>query len=38
MTFAELDAKANRISQLFRSLGFEPGDHLAFFWRTASSS
>ncbi|MED5166468.1 MAG: AMP-binding protein, partial [Actinomycetota bacterium] len=30
MTFAELDAEANRISQLFRSLGIEPGDHVAF--------
>jgi acyl-CoA synthetase (AMP-forming)/AMP-acid ligase II len=30
MTFAELDAEANRISQLFRSLGIKPGDHVAF--------
>mgnify|MGYP001156738155 FL=1 len=30
MTFAELDAEANRIANLFRSLGLEPGDHMAF--------
>ncbi|MBJ30531.1 MAG: acyl-CoA synthetase [Acidimicrobiaceae bacterium] len=30
MTFAELDAEANRISRLFLSLGIQPGDHVAF--------
>ncbi len=30
MTFAELDAEANRIANLFRSLGLQPGDHMAF--------
>jgi long-chain acyl-CoA synthetase len=29
VTFAELDDRANRLSQLFRSLGLEPGDHVA---------
>ena len=29
-TFAELDAAANRLSNLFRSAGLEPGDHVAF--------
>ena len=28
-TFAELDAGANRLSQLFRSVGLQPGDHVA---------
>jgi acyl-CoA synthetase (AMP-forming)/AMP-acid ligase II len=28
-TFAELDAAANRLSRLFRSIGLEPGDHVA---------
>ena len=30
MTYAELDEEANRLSQLFRSLGLQPGDHVAF--------
>jgi long-chain acyl-CoA synthetase len=30
MTFAELDAAANRLSQLFYSAGLRPGDHVAF--------
>jgi acyl-CoA synthetase (AMP-forming)/AMP-acid ligase II len=30
MTYAELDAEANRLSQLFRAAGLQPGDHLAF--------
>ena len=29
-TFAELDAAANRLSNLFRSIGLQPGDHVAF--------
>ena len=28
-TYAELDAAANRLSQLFRAAGFQPGDHVA---------
>ncbi len=28
-TYAELDAAANRLSQLFRSAGLQPGDHVA---------
>ena len=30
MTYAELDDEANRLSQLFRSVGLQPGDHVAF--------
>ena len=30
MTFSELDAEANRIANLFASLGLAPGDHMAF--------
>ncbi|MDE0750459.1 MAG: AMP-binding protein, partial [Acidimicrobiales bacterium] len=30
MTFAELDAEANRISRVFHGLGIGPGDHVAF--------
>src|ERR687897_637567 len=30
ITYAELDAEANQVSQLFRSLGLRPGDHVAF--------
>ena len=30
MTFAELDAEANRISRLLQGLGIGPGDHVAF--------
>ena len=30
ITYAELDAEANRVSQLLRSLGLQPGDHVAF--------
>jgi acyl-CoA synthetase (AMP-forming)/AMP-acid ligase II len=30
VTYAQLDAEANRVSQLFRSLGLQPGDHVAF--------
>ena len=29
MTFAELDAEANRISRLLQGLGIGPGDHLS---------
>jgi long-chain acyl-CoA synthetase len=29
-TYGELDAEANRASHLFRSLGLQPGDHVAF--------
>ena len=29
LTYAELDERANRLSQLFRSLGLRPGDHVA---------
>lgn len=29
-TYAELDANANRLSRLFRSLGLQVGDHVAF--------
>src|SRR5262245_40922395 len=28
VTFAELDAGANRLAQLFAALGFETGDHI----------
>jgi long-chain acyl-CoA synthetase len=28
-TYAELDAEANRLSQLFRAAGLQPGDHIA---------
>jgi long-chain acyl-CoA synthetase len=30
VSYAELDAEANRLSQYFRSLGLQPGDHMAF--------
>jgi acyl-CoA synthetase (AMP-forming)/AMP-acid ligase II len=30
VTYRELDAEANRVSHLFRSLGLHPGDHVAF--------
>ncbi len=30
VTYAELHGRANRIAHLFRSLGLEPGDHVAF--------
>ncbi len=30
ITYRELDDEANRLSQLFRSLGLQPGDHVAF--------
>jgi acyl-CoA synthetase (AMP-forming)/AMP-acid ligase II len=30
VTYRQLDAEANRVSQLFRSLGLQPGDHVAF--------
>ena len=29
ITYAQLDERANRLSQLFRSLGLQPGDHVA---------
>jgi long-chain acyl-CoA synthetase len=29
-TYAELDAEANRVSRVLRSLGLQPGDHVAF--------
>ncbi|HEX4867333.1 MAG TPA: AMP-binding protein [Acidimicrobiales bacterium] len=30
ITYAELDAEANRLSRLFRAAGLQPGDHIAF--------
>ncbi|GJM38015.1 MAG: acyl-CoA synthetase [Acidimicrobiales bacterium] len=30
ITYAELDEEANRLSNVFRSMGLEPGDHVAF--------
>jgi long-chain acyl-CoA synthetase len=30
VTYRELDAEANQVSHLFRSLGLRPGDHVAF--------
>jgi acyl-CoA synthetase (AMP-forming)/AMP-acid ligase II len=30
ITYAELDAEANRLSQLLRAAGLRPGDHVAF--------
>jgi long-chain acyl-CoA synthetase len=30
VTYGELDAEANQVSRLFRSLGLRPGDHIAF--------
>jgi acyl-CoA synthetase (AMP-forming)/AMP-acid ligase II len=30
VTYAELDETANRLSQLFRAAGLQPGDHMAF--------
>jgi long-chain acyl-CoA synthetase len=30
VTYGELDAEANRVSHVFRSLGLQPGDHVAF--------
>ena len=30
VTYRQLDAAANRVSHLFRSLGLRPGDHVAF--------
>lgn len=30
LTYADLDAEANRVSQLFYALGLRPGDHVAF--------
>ncbi|HEX6570092.1 MAG TPA: AMP-binding protein, partial [Acidimicrobiales bacterium] len=30
VTYAELDAEANQVSHVFRSLGLQPGDHVAF--------
>ncbi len=30
ITYRELDDHANRLSQLFRSVGLQPGDHVAF--------
>ena len=30
VTYGELDAEANQVSHLFRSLGLQPGDHVAF--------
>ena len=30
MTYAELEDKANRLSQLFHAAGLRPGDHMSF--------
>jgi acyl-CoA synthetase (AMP-forming)/AMP-acid ligase II len=30
ITYGELDAEANQVSHAFRSLGLQPGDHIAF--------
>ncbi len=30
VTYAQLDDTANRLAQLFRSVGLQPGDHMAF--------
>ncbi|MCP4085498.1 MAG: AMP-binding protein [Actinomycetia bacterium] len=30
ISYRELDDEANRLSQLFRAAGFEPGDHISF--------
>ena len=30
VTYRQLDAEANRVSHVFRSLGLQPGDHVAF--------
>src|SRR5262245_43786048 len=30
VTYRELDAEANRVARVFRSLGLQPGDHVAF--------
>jgi long-chain acyl-CoA synthetase len=30
ITYGELDAEANQVSHVFRSLGLQPGDHIAF--------
>lgn len=30
ITYAELDAEANRLSRVFRAAGLQPGDHVAF--------
>jgi long-chain acyl-CoA synthetase len=30
VTYGDLDAEANQVSRLFRSLGLRPGDHIAF--------
>jgi long-chain acyl-CoA synthetase len=30
VTYGELDRRANQLSQLFRSVGLQPGDHVAF--------
>ncbi len=30
ISYAELDAEANRLAQLFHSVGLRPGDHIAF--------
>jgi acyl-CoA synthetase (AMP-forming)/AMP-acid ligase II len=30
VTYGQLDAEANQVSRLFRSLGLQPGDHVAF--------
>ena len=31
LTYAELDARSNRLAQLFRAEGLRPGDHVAIF-------
>ena len=38
MTFAELDRAANRLAQLLRAAGLQPGDHVAICMENHSRS